>query len=87
MAIERGYELEAMAKEIAGCGRWNVTTWGLRPGKDPPAAGSSPDAGRRLAADVMDARQRLGALSRWPPQWQKTVDSVTEAMETTMDFL
>ena len=40
--IERGYELEAMAKKITGCGHWNVTMWGPCPGEDPPATGSPP---------------------------------------------
>lgn len=85
--IERGYELEDMAKKITDCGHWSVTTWKPHSDENPSAAENSPDDGCRLAKDVMDARQRLGKLSRWPSQWQKTVNSVTEAMETTMDFL
>ena len=85
--IERGHELEAMAKEITGCGYWNVTTWKPQSHEDPPADESSSGDGCRLATDVMHARQRLGELSRWPSQWQKTIDSIAEAIETTMDFL
>ena len=86
--IKPGYELEAMAKKITGCDLWNVTTWKAPSDENPHANDeSSPADGCRLETDVMNARQRLGKLSKWPSQWRKTVDSLTKAIETTMDFL
>ena len=89
VVIKPGYELEAMAKKITGCGHWNVITWKPPSDENPPANDdeSSPAGGCRLATDVMNARQRLGQLSNWPFQWQETVDSLAEAIGTTMDFL
>jgi hypothetical protein len=73
--IENGYELDWMAQLIKGCGERNVITWGLQ---EPVSAG------RDFAATVMNARC---ALSRWHGQWQDTVNSISEAIEASMDFL
>jgi ankyrin repeat protein len=98
--IESGYELEAMAEKIKGCGYWSVTTWTSRPdgglipvrssltneSASADRSGSVTD-GCKLATEVMDARRRLGELTRWPSELREIVDSVAQAIETTMDFL
>jgi ankyrin repeat protein len=98
--IESGYELETMAEKIKGCGYWSVTTWTSRPDgglipvrSSPTSESASADRsgsvtdGCKLATDVMDARRRLGELTRWPSELREIVDSVAQAIETTMDFL
>ena len=96
-----GYELEAMAMEINGCHKWEVTTWKPGPGgglnaaenfpaSEPstPAGGSGVAAnGSRFASEVMGSRLRLGSLSMWPSGCQKTAGIVAQAIEASMNFL
>ncbi|KAF8537728.1 ankyrin repeat-containing domain protein [Trichophaea hybrida] len=80
--IESGYELDTVARQIKGCADWNVVTWGFDRGNF-----NAPSAKHELGNMVMDARCRLGALSRWGCQWQKTVDSTCEAIEAVINYL
>ena len=70
------YELEAMAKSIAGCEIWNIVsrTFGER---------VSPTC---VATDVLGARRRLGVLSQWLRPCQELASKVTDAIEVTIDF-
>ena len=77
--IEDGYELDTIAREITGCGAWSVVTWGFDP--------SCVLRERRLAERVLDARCRLGAISKWGHQWQAAVDATAEAIEATVNGL
>jgi len=81
--IEHGYELDMVARQIKGCADWTVVTWGF----DRSGNFDVPSGGHGLGNMVMEARCRLGALSRWGSQWQKTVDSTCEAIEAVMNFL
>lgn len=78
--LDIGYELDWMAREkINDCNQWSVVTWGFdRPIQPPP---------RALAAATMITRRRLAALSKWPSQWSDTVNSTTEAIEESMNFM
>lgn len=76
--LDDGYELDWMAKNIMDCTEWRVVTWGF----DRPL----PSQDIR-AANVFAARRRLGALSRWPSQWQTIVNSTAEAIAASMNFL
>ncbi|KAF8533780.1 hypothetical protein BDD12DRAFT_468216 [Trichophaea hybrida] len=77
--IETGYELDFVAAQIKNCSHWNAVTWGVDRSEDFRSNG--------LASKVLDARCRLGELSKWECQWQKTVDSTIEAIEATINFL
>jgi len=77
--MENGYELDNVARQIKGCSYWSVVTWGFDSDSGIPSNG--------LATMVMGARCRLGLLSQWDCQWQKTVDSTTKAIEAAMNFL
>ena len=81
--IEHGYELDMVARQIKGCADWTVVTWGF----DRSGNFDVPSGGHGLGNMVMEARCRLGALSRWGSQWQKTVDSTCEAIEAVMNSL
>lgn len=79
--LNLGYELDWMAREgIKKCTRWSVVTWGFdRPIQQLPE--------NTVAAATMTARRRLAALSKWPSQWHATVDSTTDAIQETMNFM
>lgn len=81
--IESGYELDKVARQIKGCTYWSVVTWEFHCGINWNISSD----GQRLGNMVVDARCRLGALSRWGSQWQKIVDSTCEAIEAVMNFL
>ncbi|KAL0634201.1 hypothetical protein Q9L58_006877 [Maublancomyces gigas] len=76
--IANGYELDWMAKTIKGCTTWSVVTWGF----DQPIPSND-----LRAANILTARQRLGALTQWPSQWQMIVNSTVEAIAASMNFL
>ena len=100
---ESGHELDAMAMKITGCSQWNVTAkpsdpeggLGAVPGPHadeptPSADEPTPPAGSdrfKLAEEAMDARRRLGSLSGWSPGYQKTAETVAQAIEASLDFL
>lgn len=77
--LERGYELDWMAGRIKRCENWSVVNFGID-----RTLQAQPNA---LAAATMTARRRLGAISKWPSQWQNTVNSTTKAIEESMNFL
>lgn len=76
--IESGYELDWMAKNTKDCKEWRVVTWVF----DVPLPSND-----GLAANVLAARQRLGALTKWPSQWRIAVNSTVEAIASSMNFL
>ena len=70
------YELEVMAKSMAECEIWNIVSWTFGEHVSPTC----------VAADVLDARRRLGVLSQWPGPCEELASKVTDAIEVTMDF-
>lgn len=77
-AIENGYELDWMAKNIKDCKERRFVTWGF----DLPLPPND-----LLAANVVAVRQRLGTLTKCPSRWQITVNSTVEAIASSMNFL
>ncbi|KAI5776544.1 hypothetical protein EDC01DRAFT_699259, partial [Geopyxis carbonaria] len=88
--IASGYELEAMAKKATDCGHWSITKWEptsrdiMEPTQETTI---DTELYSKLARNVVESRKHLGLLSQWPSQFQKTIDSLTEAIEAAIEFL
>ncbi|KAI9773875.1 MAG: hypothetical protein M1840_006101 [Geoglossum simile] len=78
--VPDGFELDWMSKKLKQCKSWEVVPLETFP----PALGQE-DAG--LATAVLNARNRLRTISNWTGRYQRTANSLVNAIEALMNLI